>query len=131
MFCIVAKVFGNIKSWFSGNNWLIFGWFVLYLAGLWVVWLVFGWFLSGLTGLWVFRVLQLTLQINTSSQKYQEIIIFIRNLPNFIKLSVEIDREDWHIVLTSTASGQTSTSSGWRNEYYLDYWPHYFSFTMC
>ena len=70
MFCIVAKVFGNIKNWFSAHNWLVFGWYVRYLAGLWVGWLVFGWFVVGLAGLWVvwlvwlvrgwFRVLQLT-----------------------------------------------------------------------
>ena len=71
--------------------------------------MVFEWF--GLVCGW-FRVLQRMLKIKTSSQKYQKIKIFIRNLPNFIKLSVEIDREDRHIVLTSTASGQTSTSSG-------------------
>ena len=68
--CIVAKVFGNIKNWFSAHNWLVFGWYVRYLAGLWVGWLVFGWFVDGLAGLWVvwlvwlvrgwFRVLQLT-----------------------------------------------------------------------
>ena len=30
---------------------LINGWFVRYLAGLWVLWLVFGWFVGGMAGL--------------------------------------------------------------------------------
>ena len=33
---------------FSGKEgwafWLISGWFIRYLAGLWVVWMAFGWF---------------------------------------------------------------------------------------
>ena len=32
------------------NFWLISGWFVRYLADLWVVWLVCGWFVGGLAG---------------------------------------------------------------------------------
>ena len=81
--CIVAKVFGNIKNWFSAHNWLVFGWFVQYLVGLWVIWLVGRWFLDGLWMVWLicrqfvdslaglcvaglvfgwFRVLQLTME---------------------------------------------------------------------
>ena len=54
MFCVVAKIFGSIKNWFSAHNWLAFGGFVRHLAGLWVVWLVYGWFVGGLAALWVF-----------------------------------------------------------------------------
>ena len=46
MFCIVAKVFGNIKSRFSANNPLVCGWFVDDLAGLWVLCGWFGWFVG-------------------------------------------------------------------------------------
>ena len=32
---------------------LISGWFVQYLAGLWVVWLICGWFVDSLVSLWL------------------------------------------------------------------------------
>ena len=39
----------------EGNFWLIkiTGWFVRYLAGLWVKWLVFWWFVGGMVSLWL------------------------------------------------------------------------------
>ena len=73
MFCIVAKVFGNIKTDFLlkiGCLWLIFGWFHKFVATLVSLWMVcgcYGWFVGRLVGLWMvwvvcgwFRVLQLT-----------------------------------------------------------------------
>ena len=103
MFSIVAEVFGNIKNCFFFHiieslwlaalcvAWLVCGWFVDALGGLWVIWVIcrwfgwlvasltglrmvcgqFGWFVGGFADLWVvllicgwFRVLQLTLFFN-------------------------------------------------------------------
>ena len=66
MFSIVAEVFGNMKNCFFFHiieslwlaalcvAWLVCGWFVDALGGLWVIWVIcrwFGWLVASLTGL--------------------------------------------------------------------------------
>ena len=47
MFCIVAKVFGNIINLFSADNWRVLG----RLSDIWLVFEWFCWFLGDLAGL--------------------------------------------------------------------------------
>ena len=71
--------------------WMVSGWFVRCLAGLWVVcgfvWLVCGWFVDGLAGLWVVSSFTANDKLNVShstfmSERLIKILLIVDLLPN-------------------------------------------------